>query len=83
MDPLKRVQVGRDGAVTNTKAAGNLTVYPFGTDRPSTSNLNFAKGQTIADMVIATVSVDGKILVTNTSNGPLDLIVDIAGYYIG
>ena len=37
----------------NARTAGFATVYPCGEPRPNASNLNFAAGQTIANLVIA------------------------------
>ena len=61
--------------------AGNfLTVYPSGAAQPTASNLNFAPGQTIANMVIAKVGSDGKIAIFNNA-GSTQVLVDIVGYF--
>ncbi|HET9847054.1 MAG TPA: hypothetical protein VFR68_00670, partial [Candidatus Dormibacteraeota bacterium] len=68
--------------VLNPTASGVLIVYPNGTGRPSTSDLNFAAGQTIAnlDMVVA-LGPDGKLTIYNLGNGSADIILDVGGYY--
>lgn len=62
--------------VTGPKAAGYLTVYPDGVVRPGTSNLNFSSGQTVPNLVIASVGGDGKINLFNGSSGTVQIIVD-------
>lgn len=67
--------------VTHTQSSGYLTAYPANTTRPTVSNVNFVKGQTVANL--ATVRVqDGKISIFNGSAGTVDIVVDISGYYL-
>ena len=47
--------------VTAPTRAGYLTVYPGGGARPPTSSLNFAAGQTVANMVVARVGAGGTV----------------------
>ncbi|MFJ9828833.1 hypothetical protein ACIRSU_31340 [Streptomyces sp. NPDC101160] len=61
-------------------AAGYVSVYPAGTARPATSNLNFTAGQTIPNLVVVPVSADGKVTFYNHS-GSVDLLADVAGYF--
>ncbi|MFJ9643668.1 PKD domain-containing protein [Streptomyces sp. NPDC101206] len=67
--------------VTNPREAGHLTVFPNGQAAPTTSNLNFTPGQTIANSVIVPVGADGKINVRNGAWAGTDIIVDVMGYY--
>ncbi|WP_405437094.1 hypothetical protein OG373_08255 [Streptomyces avidinii] len=67
--------------VTNPQSAGHLTVYPSGGAVPTTSNLNFNAGQTIANSVIVPVSADGRISVFNGAWSAADVVVDVVGYY--
>ncbi|MGW4162181.1 hypothetical protein [Streptomyces sp. NPDC004788] len=64
---------------TNPTATSFVSVYPYGTPRPSASNLNFVAGQTVPNGVIVPVK-DGKITFYN-HNGTVDLIADVTGYY--
>ena len=64
----------------NEAQGGNLTAYPYGATRPATSDLNFNKGQVITNLATVPVS-QGKIELYNGSNGAVDLIADIVGYY--
>ena len=67
--------------VVGPRAAGAIIVYGHSLPRPATSNLNFAPGQTIADMVIVTPGADGKVDLFNLSTAGANLLVDISGYY--
>lgn len=68
--------------VTNPTQDGYLTVYPAGVDRPTVSNLNFRRGQTVANMVIVKSGVGGRISLANFT-GTTDVIVDLVGYFDG
>ncbi|GAA5006159.1 right-handed parallel beta-helix repeat-containing protein [Kitasatospora paranensis] len=67
--------------VTAAKAdsGGFLTVWPSGTDRPTTSSLNFEQGQTVANQVIVPIGPDGRIDLY--SNGNTHVVADVFGYY--
>ena len=57
-------------------------MYPFGSARPPTSNLNFVAGQVVPNLVIAPVSADGKINIYNSSAAAITLFADVSGYYL-
>ena len=61
---------------------GNITVYPDATTMPLASNLNFVPGQTIPNLVVAKIGANGNIALTNNSPGTVQLIADVAGYYL-
>ncbi|MFF2143807.1 hypothetical protein [Kitasatospora sp. NPDC058190] len=67
--------------VTDPKTAGHLTLSPSGQQAPTTSNLNFTAGQTVANAVIVPVGPDGRITVRNGAWDSTDVIVDVTGYY--
>ena len=69
-----------DVTVTDANAAGYVTAYPSGTTRPTSSNLNYVKGQTIANLVVVTVGDAGQVVLYN-SGGRVDLLVDVEGWY--
>lgn len=71
--------------MANPAAAGFLTAYPSGADRPSTSNLNFAAGQTVANLLIAQVqnSDSGAAPENFYVSSTTDLVVDVSGYFTG
>ena len=64
-------------------AAGYITVWPSGTPRQETSNLNFQAGQNIPNLVIVPVGADGKIQLFNGSGGTVHLLADVTGYILG
>jgi hypothetical protein len=68
--------------VTATDATANsyLTVFPSGGAAPSASNVNFAAGQTIANLVTVKLGADGKVAFANNA-GATHVIVDVVGYY--
>ena len=67
--------------VTQPAAAGFLVAWPSGTTRPTTSSINFAASQTIANLAIVHIGADGKISLYN--NASTDAIVDVVGYLPG
>jgi parallel beta-helix repeat protein len=74
------VAVVLNTTVTATTAGGYLTVYPDGVTRPTTSNTNWTRGQTVANLVTVQV-VNGVVDLYNGSSGTAHLVVDLAGYY--
>ncbi len=70
--------------VTEPTAGGYLTVSPgAASGLPSaTSNINFSRGQTIANLVTVPLS-GGDISVTNNSKGTVQVLGDLQGVYAG
>jgi uncharacterized protein YkwD len=64
---------------TGSVGAGFATVYPCGTPRPDTSNINFAAGSTVANAVTSKVGADGTVCVY--THAATHLIVDVNGYF--
>ncbi|MGW0468481.1 FlgD immunoglobulin-like domain containing protein [Streptomyces sp. NPDC003027] len=64
---------------TNPSSATFVSVYPYGTQRTSASNLNVAAGRTAANAVVVPVK-DGQITLYNHT-GTVDLIADVSGYF--
>jgi len=67
--------------VTAVQPTGSsyLTVFPDGDPRPTASDLNFASGQTIANLVVVPV-VNGKVDFYN-STGSVQVLADLDGYF--
>jgi Leucine-rich repeat (LRR) protein len=59
-------------------AAGYLTLHPCDTERPVASNVNFAPGDVVANMVLAKVAPDGTVCVFN--RGATQIVIDVNGY---
>lgn len=66
--------------VTDTTGSGFITGYADGASVPNASNVNYAAGQTVANLAIVPVSSAGKIDLFN-GGGSVDLIADVVGYY--
>ncbi len=66
--------------VVNPASPGFVTVYPDGTSRPGTSNLNFTARQTVSNLITVPVGADGKVDFFNSSSST-DLVADVQGYY--
>ncbi|MHB8262293.1 MAG: family 43 glycosylhydrolase [Acidimicrobiales bacterium] len=66
--------------VTSTDTGSFLVAYPSYTISPTTSDLNWSAGQTIANLVIVELSANGYASFTNHS-GSTDVIVDVVGWF--
>ncbi len=66
--------------VTQPTESGFVTVHPTGTERPTASNLNFVPGQTVPNLVVAKLGVDGKVTIFN-SHGSSHFVADVMGWY--
>lgn len=70
--------------VTGPSAAtGDIAAYPQGGSVPSSSNLNFVRGQTVANLAVVPIGAGGEIVLYNHSAGSVQLIADISGYFLG
>ena len=71
-----------NATVSEATDASYLTVYPSDAGLPLASNLNFAAGQTVANLITVKVDGDGNVLVFNAA-GHVHIIFDIVGWYGG
>ena len=90
---LQLLVAGRAGVPENASAVvlnvtadaavddGFVTIHAAGTERPNASNLNYRRGQTIANAAIARVGAGGQICLYTF--GATHLIVDVAGWLTG
>ena len=68
--------------VTDTTSGGWIAAEADGAGTPTTSSLNYGKGQTISNTVIVPVAANGKIeLYNGGASGSVDLIADVAGFF--
>jgi len=68
-------------AVTNPTNGDHLTIWPgLVAGPPLASDLNFAAGQTIENLVVVKVGSDGTIQIYNGS-GFTDVVADVVGWY--
>jgi hypothetical protein len=74
--------IGLVANVTAVSATGDtfVTAYPDGAPDPGTSNLNVARGATVANLVTVKVGTAGAVRFYNNL-GSVDLVGDIAGFY--
>lgn len=68
--------------VTEPTSSGELIVYPSNATRPGVSNLNFLKGQTVANLVNVGFGPGYGVDVYNAGAGITELVVDLEGYFI-
>ena len=69
--------------VTDTDAAGYLTVWPTGSPRPLASSLNWAPGQTIANSVTVPLGAGDSVDIYSPF-GQVDVVVDVvANFQVG
>ena len=68
---------------TGVTATTNVRAYPANAGRlPTVSNLNLAGGETRANLAVVKVGTDGRVRVRNAA-GQVQLISDLAGYFVG
>ena len=77
--PIDATSVVLNVTADSPDAVGYVTVYPCGTARPDTSNLNFLPGQTVANAVTVALGATGAVCVHTTAT--THLIVDVSGAY--
>ncbi len=67
--------------VADPSAPGYLSVYPAGSVRALSSNLNFTPGRNVANLVEVPVNPStGQVAIYNGSDGAIDVVVDAEGY---
>ena len=77
--PDGAVAVALNITATQADAPGFLTVYPCGTARPTTSTVNYAPGENVANMAQVRVGAGGQICLYALSK--VDVVVDLLGWY--
>ena len=65
---------------TEATAATFVTVYPAGNERPTASNLNVVRDQTVPNLVTVAVGAGGQVALYN-HNGAVHLVADVNGWY--
>jgi hypothetical protein len=65
---------------TNATAASYVTLWPDGPPQPSVSDLNFAAGQTVPNLVVVKLGNNATVDISNAA-GQTDLIIDLVGFY--
>jgi uncharacterized protein (DUF1501 family) len=78
--PAGATAVALNVTVTEPTAGSFLTVYPTGQTRPLASSVNMVPGQTVPNMVLATVGADGKVSIYNNS-GSTHVVADVVAAF--
>ena len=66
-------------AVVSPTVGGHLTLYPDGSSKPVASSINFATGQTIANLAVVPVGTGGRIRIA--AQGTTHVVVDVVGAF--
>jgi len=78
--PDSATSVVMNVTVTNATSNSFVSAFPTGAAIPITSNLNFATGQTISNLVSSPVGLAGQVSLYNQT-GHVDVVVDVVGYF--
>ena len=79
--PTEAVAVALNVTVTDPLSTGFVTVFPGGTNRPGTSNLNTTVvGETVANAVVTTIG-PGRTL-SIYAQPATHIVVDVTGYFL-
>jgi hypothetical protein len=76
--PANATAVVLNVTAVTAAAPGFLTIFPSGATPPTASNLNFATGETVPNLVEVGVGTGGDITIFSSSE--TDLLVDVEGY---
>lgn len=66
--------------VVNGSTSGFVSAYPTGSGFTSTSNVNYLRGQAVANRAVVQLGAGGKVTLYNCC-GAADLIADVSGWY--
>ena len=69
-------------AVNPSVGNGYLTAYPGG-PLPLASNLNYQSNENRANLALLEIGPDGTISLFSGASHPVDLVIDISGYFVG
>ncbi len=82
--PTSATAVSAVLTAANAQASGYLTVWPDNgscNSPPAVSNVNFDRGQSVANSITVEAGSSGKICVYNGSSVPINTVIDLNGYY--
>jgi hypothetical protein len=78
--PTTATAVVLNVTVTNTTSGSYLSAYPTGASRPMASDLNWAPGETVPNLVVVKLGSAGTVDLYNLA-GAANVVVDVEGYY--
>jgi hypothetical protein len=70
-----------NATVTAPSTSGFAIVFPSGSGVPLASDLNFVSGQTVPNLVVATLGSNGRLSLY-ISDGAGDMVLDVVGYVV-
>lgn len=81
--PADAVAITGNVTVTGATSAGVVAIGPSMVAKPSTSTINFAKGQTVANGLTLQVGAGGKVsaVFSGSAGAKVQVILDVTGYY--
>ncbi|MEO5779104.1 MAG: sialate O-acetylesterase [Arthrobacter oryzae] len=79
--PVDIAAVAINLTVTEAASFGFITAHASGTGKPNASNVNYAAGQTVPNLAVVPVGADGKVILSNTSTGSVQLVADVSAYF--
>lgn len=79
--PAEALAVDLNVTVVRGSTLSHLRIWPTGTDKPTTSSINWPAGVTVGNGVTMKLGTDHSIDIFNNS-GSVDVVVDLMGYYI-
>ena len=77
--PADAVAVVLNVTASTPTAGGFITVWPCGQPQPNASNLNYAPGDTIPNLVITKLGTGGKVCILSLAT--TDILADVSGYF--
>src|SRR6185312_1142251 len=82
--PASNVSAGAINlTVLSPAATSSISVFPSGTDWDTSATVSFTAGQTEQSMLTAELGSDGAFSVRNNTGVAVQLVIDLAGYYVG
>jgi hypothetical protein len=81
--PASNVSAGAINlTVLSPAGIGSLSVFPAGTVWDTSATVSFTAGHTEQSMLTAQLGTDGAFTVRNNTGTAVQLVIDIAGYYV-
>ncbi|MCU1388490.1 MAG: hypothetical protein JWL72_1828 [Ilumatobacteraceae bacterium] len=65
--------------ITDPALPGFAVVYPCGGQRPTASNLNYVRGQTISNLVVSAIGTNGTVCIG--TQVPTQVVADVNGWF--
>ncbi|MCL4809709.1 MAG: hypothetical protein KJ062_18255, partial [Thermoanaerobaculia bacterium] len=79
--PADAIAATMNVTVTQTSAAGFVSVFPAGAETPVAQTVSFGAGRTRASSAVVLLGTGGAVRVYNASEGPLHVVLDVSGVF--